>query len=616
MDNVSDSSSDQFPRQPSPTESFDSDYSDYSDNSDGSEPLELRQSVKQHEDQGRERPVQMDQVSTDRKRRRRGWGKHVPIDHRPTADGVRPYLYRLPIELFTMTIDYLDLRDILYLCQDPGFPVKSLLRRHLVSEPSSYSILHQVIDDDWSIIPVIEKFMQILGAWDVPGPSGMPLLNESIVCERADLCRLFIEAGTRVNFLVPTQPPERSSNFIGHAGLDAVDHFVTYEAQFYWAPDSPELEPLHLAAIVDSLEIVDLLLQHGANPNALAGKYGSPLHLANDCKVAESLISKGANVNALNGTGSTPLFMAVAMGSEALIELLLERGADIKIHNRDRLSVLTLACKVGNAHVVHEALIAGCEVHGLLSIPSLHIAVLNENEDVVRELLKHGADVSFQSSLGTALHITRKHGMAQILLAAGADVDEPDFGGQTPLQLAVLREDYEMFNILLTAGADWKSPDIDWGWFIFGAAFSGEYSTVRLILTHCNIKISERNYVNPLPSVIEKGHVGVARLLIEHDPDLVHQADDEGVTPIRSAICCRTMFIIELLAAGARPSESDLNIHIDGDSDSDSNSNSDGPDGKDIHLAIANALLKGDLDKAKRLVEGWMEAYKDDAESS
>ncbi|KUL83080.1 hypothetical protein ZTR_11178 [Talaromyces verruculosus] len=507
-----------------------------------------------------------------------------------------------------MAMDYLDFRDILYLCQDPEFPVSSLLRRHLIAERSSYSILQEVIDDDWSIISAIKVFMQILGTWNVPGPSGILPLNEAIVYERADLCRLFIEAEARVNSLVPTEPHEPSPTLFRRRGMDEIDHLIHYEANFYWAPNDPDFEPLHLAAIVDNLDLVDLLLEHGANPNALVGSYGSPLHLTKDYKIAQSLISKGANINALNGAGSPPLFMAIARRRESFARQLLDAGADVNMYNKDKVSALALTCKIGYPNFIYQLISAGCDVQGPPSNPSLHIAVLNRNQGIAQFLLDRGANVNQQNEYGTALHVTKCGEMAEILLAYGADVDAQDADGDTPLMLNIIRRNHEMFNVLLTAGADWKSPKIDWDDFIYDAVYSGKYTTVKLLLTHCKIKISKENYLNPIPCAIEHGHEGIARLLIENDPDLVNQPDDEGITPISAAMQWRPTLVAELLAAGAIPTDSDLDF--DSDTDPGQDSNRDGLDSReDLRAAVAKALKDEDMDTVRALMDSWKKTY-------
>ncbi|KAL3704792.1 hypothetical protein TMatcc_008464 [Talaromyces marneffei ATCC 18224] len=159
-----------------------------------------------------------------------------------------------------------------------------------------------------------------------------------------------------------------------------------------------------------------------------------------------------------------------------------------------------------------------------------------------------------------------------------------------------------MFDVLVAAGADWKSPDIDWGGFIYSAATEGKYTTVRLLLTHCNIKISERDDTNPLPDVIEEGHKGIARLLIENDPALVNQADKKGITPIGAAIHYGSSLVAELLAAGANLTDRDLDI--DSYSGGDSDSGSDGSGGNEkLRLAIVNAVAEQDMDEVHALMD-------------
>uniref|UniRef100_A0A093XLB4 Ankyrin-3 n=1 Tax=Talaromyces marneffei PM1 TaxID=1077442 RepID=A0A093XLB4_TALMA len=524
----------------------DSDHADqYSEYSDYSDFLWLNQREERDAEIQRERPVNMVKFSRNRKRRHKKWYKHKAIEYRSTADSVR----RRGEFVFNPAPSH---------------------RRRLVD----YS-------DD-------QEIHAILGSWDVRGPSGILLLNEAMVCERIDLCQLFIEAGARVNSLVPKQPPKPSPTRVRRRGLDEIDHFIRYEAEFYWIPSDPDFEPLHLAAIVDNLEIVDLLLNHGANPNASAGKYGSPLHLTKDYRIAQSLISKGAEVNALNGAGSTPLFMAIATGRRNLAYRLLAAGADVNVQNKDKLSVLALACKAGNPEFIYELASAGCDLQGSPSNPSLHIAVLNEHKEATQILLMHGRETP--ASLNC------------FLLPALTSMRE------TPLQLAVIRRDYEMFDVLVAAGADWKSPDIDWGGFIYSAATEGKYTTVRLLLTHCNIKISERDDTNPLPDVIEEGHKGIARLLIENDPALVNQADKKGITPIGAAIHYGSSLVAELLAAGANLTDRDLDI--DSYSGGDSDSGSDGSGGNEkLRLAIVNAVAEQDMDEVHALMDGWKKRY-------
>ena len=102
--------------------------------------------------------------------------------------------------------------------------------------------------------------------------------------------------------------------------------------------------PLHCTAFRHrcgpaDIQVARLLLENGADPNAIAGEYGeTPLHFA--VAVAQSptlvqlLIDAGANVDAQSDSDKdTPLQRAVAQRNYAITELLLEAGASPRIEN-------------------------------------------------------------------------------------------------------------------------------------------------------------------------------------------------------------------------------------------------------------------------------------------
>ena len=91
--------------------------------------------------------------------------------------------------------------------------------------------------------------------------------------------------------------------------------------------------PLHNAVQSRCVEVVQLLLKSGADPNRASGRGLTPLYSAavhGDVKLARVLLDGGASVNMSNEDfwGYTPLHYAAINGCNEMVRLLLDRGAD------------------------------------------------------------------------------------------------------------------------------------------------------------------------------------------------------------------------------------------------------------------------------------------------
>ena len=119
------------------------------------------------------------------------------------------------------------------------------------------------------------------------------------------------------------------------------------------APDG--WTPLHLASHFRHTSVIELLLAHGADVNAVSrnADANAPLHAAAaggaDADVMGRLLRAGARVNHRQSSGFTALHEVAAIGNAEVARLLLEAGAEPDVSNTEGQTPVELARAAGHA---------------------------------------------------------------------------------------------------------------------------------------------------------------------------------------------------------------------------------------------------------------------------
>ncbi|CAK7210845.1 hypothetical protein SBRCBS47491_000916 [Sporothrix bragantina] len=241
--------------------------------------------------------------------------------------------------------------------------------------------------------------------------------------------------------------------------------------------------------------------------------------------VVELLLDKGADVEVKDNCGMSPLSFAAEGGHEAVTRLLLEKGADVEAKdNYDGWTPLLLAAKQGHEAVARLLLENGANVDAKDEDGQtpLSFAAEEGHEAVARLLLENGADVEVINNHGMSpLLYTAEEGheaLARLLLENGADVEVKNNYGMSPLSFAAEGGHEAVTRLLLEKGADVEAKDNDDGWTpLLLAAKQGHEAVARLLLENgANVDAKDEHGLTPLSLASYGEHEAVARLLIEN----------------------------------------------------------------------------------------------------
>ena len=226
----------------------------------------------------------------------------------------------------------------------------------------------------------------------------------------------------------------------------------------------------------DNDDIINLLLDNGAKVNDVSLTKDSALMLASiNSKVlaVKILVERGADVNIRNREGETALSKAcrTMANNYDVVELLVDSGSDV--NNRDNygcnpLIWASLWARDRKDKIIEKLLENGADVNyagipGKNENTALMCLCRNNNLDMVKKILEYGANPNqnggFGSSPLTAACKVNNIDMVRELIKYGADVNKVGELGKTPLIMASEVNNKEMVRELLELGATLENTD-------------------------------------------------------------------------------------------------------------------------------------------------------------
>ena len=349
--------------------------------------------------------------------------------------------------------------------------------------------------------------------------------------------------------------------------------------------------PLLDAVRSGDVAAVGALLDQTVDVDARAADGATALHWAaheNHLTIAELLLDAGADVAATNRYGVSAASLAAENGNAALLKRLLDSGGDPDTTMPGGETLLMTAARTGDPETVRVLLARGADPNArehLRGQTALMWAAAGNNAAVIHVLAEQGADLQARTenpsrSPGRTFSSTPATGFTpllfavrgghldavQVLLDAGADVNDAVSDGQSALVVASANANWELAAYLLDRGADPNHAGAGWnalhqtvrtrrmnvGFGTPGPFAAGTLDSIALIgklvahgvdvnarMTRNGIRDGQRNRLNRLGATAfllaaKVTDVEAMRVLLDAGADpLVPTAD--GTTPLMVA---------------------------------------------------------------------------------
>ncbi|EXK85366.1 hypothetical protein FOQG_10724 [Fusarium oxysporum f. sp. raphani 54005] len=401
-------------------------------------------------------------------------------------------------------------------------------------------------------------------------------------------------------------PGVSGGNFDGMTGL----HAAVYFNRLTWikrllksgmdinSRTSNEQTALHWAAIYGRHKLLDYLVQKSADTNIRDKSGDTALHkllmgpTTEGLRAVRSLIRGGARIDVKGSKGLTPLSSAIRYGPTSIALLLIKSQQDVNMevtagwtslrevfyhahemihklsHNNsssdDGWTPLRDAVRNHVYCLINFILTRGVDLNRPTSdrwLPVLHI-VKGGSSVVLQRLLErqpNPADANQRDVKDgkSALHWAfyyKQHSAIRLLIEHGADVNEKDPEGWTPLIQAICEKNEDLVWLLIKKGAKVDQKDGK-GWLPLHYAIEFRSTGIfwLLLSNKANVKLRHINVPSVLDLALQKAEYSFAWLLCQHGAD-ISEVDDKGMTRLHRACYSGRIKEVEfLLTNGVEP---------------------------------------------------------------
>ena len=306
----------------------------------------------------------------------------------------------------------------------------------------------------------------------------------------------------------------RVANAASQGDRDAVAALIKQKVDVNTA-QGDGMTALHWATFKDDLVLAKMLLTAGANVKVTTRNGAiTPLNMAaknGNAAMVSALLKAGAGATEITAEGMTPLMAAALSGSVDTTKVLLDAGAEVnareKAHSQ---TALMFAAAEGRADVIKLLASRGADLKATTEVVKLEKARFDDDGNPIPVRPDESAGGSTVTGGNTvmgamnALLFASREGMldaVKALVAAGADLNQPNAEKSTPLIIAIANAHYTTAKYLVDAGADVNLVNSD--------GLTPLYATI-------NMQYAPVSWApNPLPDQEKVSHIELMKALLD-----------------------------------------------------------------------------------------------------
>ncbi|XP_046342732.2 serine/threonine-protein phosphatase 6 regulatory ankyrin repeat subunit A-like isoform X2 [Haliotis rufescens] len=284
--------------------------------------------------------------------------------------------------------------------------------------------------------------------------------------------------------------------------VEIVKYIVSHNIVDINSADDVGRTPVMLAVLKGHKAVFDLLVRKRCDLTVQDEDGDNILHAAcngGNVEIVEYIVCHNiVDINSAGNMRRTPVMLAELKGHKAVFDLLVSKGCDLTVKDKDGDNILHRACKRGNVEIV-EYIVS----HNIVDINStddvrrtpVMRAALMGHKAVFDLLVSKGCDLTVKDKDGdNILHKACEGGNVEIVEYIVShnivDINSAGYERRTPVMLAVLKGQKAVFDLLVSKGCDLTVKDQYVDNILHAACDAGNVQIVEYIVSHNIVDIN------------------------------------------------------------------------------------------------------------------------------